>query len=108
MKVSYGEGLASHAGPESWRFPREGLLQALTGESTGRVLSREIARVGSADDFVLCGRQHFMHHYGEMHEGSPRSETSARMEASCTETGRSHRWPCPPVWSARRIQGVMP
>ncbi|MCR4315636.1 MAG: hypothetical protein NUW37_04715 [Planctomycetes bacterium] len=35
MKVSYGEGLANHASPESWRVVGNNGLQALTGESAG-------------------------------------------------------------------------
>lgn len=41
MKVSYDEGPASHIGPESCAGIREGAGEALTGESAGRVLSRE-------------------------------------------------------------------
>jgi RNA-directed DNA polymerase len=41
MKVPYDEGLASHIGPESCTGDREGAGEALTGESAGRVLSRE-------------------------------------------------------------------
>lgn len=42
MKESYGEGVATHTGPESCvGFPRGG-GEALTGVHAGRVLSREI------------------------------------------------------------------
>ncbi len=41
MKEPYGEGVASHTDPESWRRGREGTPQALTGARAGRVLSRE-------------------------------------------------------------------
>ena len=41
MRVPYDEGLASHIGPESCVGDREGAGEALTGESAGRVLSRE-------------------------------------------------------------------
>ena len=41
MKESYGEGLASHTGPESCAGAREGMGEALTGGYAGRVLSRE-------------------------------------------------------------------
>ena len=41
MKVPCGEGRASHTGPESCGGVREGAGEALTGESAGRVLSRE-------------------------------------------------------------------
>jgi hypothetical protein len=43
MKVSYVEGLANHNGPESCGAAREGGVEALTGESTGRVFSRSAA-----------------------------------------------------------------
>ena len=42
MKESYVEGLASHGGPESCVYIREGVDEALTGVRVGRVLSREI------------------------------------------------------------------
>ena len=41
MKESYGEGVATHTGPESCGAAREGGGEALTGERAGRVLSRE-------------------------------------------------------------------
>ena len=40
MKESYGEGLATHTGPESCGAAREGGDEALTGERAGRVFSR--------------------------------------------------------------------
>lgn len=46
MEESYGEGLASHTGPESWGCFRKGAFQALTGARAGRVLSREIISAG--------------------------------------------------------------
>jgi len=42
MKESYGEGVASHIGPESCASAREGGGEALTGVRAGRVWSREI------------------------------------------------------------------
>jgi hypothetical protein len=41
MKVPYDEGLANHIGPESCVGRRKAVGEALTGESAGRVLSRE-------------------------------------------------------------------
>jgi hypothetical protein len=41
MKVSYDEDLANHIGPESCVCRRKAVDEALTGESAGRVLSRE-------------------------------------------------------------------
>ena len=46
MKEPYGEGLASHTGPESWGCSREVAFQALTGARAGRPLSREITSSG--------------------------------------------------------------
>jgi hypothetical protein len=41
MKEPYGEGVASHSGPESCGCNRKGTLEALTGVRTGWVLSLE-------------------------------------------------------------------
>lgn len=41
MKVLHSEGLANRADPESCGGGREAAAEALTGEATGRVLSRE-------------------------------------------------------------------
>jgi hypothetical protein len=58
MKVSYGQGVASHAGPESCVEAREGFGEALTGECAGWVLSLVINNVRSADAVLMRGRQH--------------------------------------------------
>jgi RNA-directed DNA polymerase len=42
MRESYGEGLATHTGPESCIVVRKDAGEALTGVRVGRVLSREI------------------------------------------------------------------
>jgi len=42
MKESYNEGVASHIGPESCLDVPRGRGEALTGESTGGLLSSEI------------------------------------------------------------------
>jgi hypothetical protein len=39
VQVLYGEGVASHTGPESCATAREGRGEALTGECTGQPLS---------------------------------------------------------------------
>jgi hypothetical protein len=41
MKVPYGEGLATHTGPESCVYVRKGISEALTGDLRARLLSRE-------------------------------------------------------------------
>jgi len=77
MEVLYGEGPASHTGPESWGCIRKGASQALTGESAGRVLSLENAVFGSADVMDAYGRQHRFVRNGEHVTDSPWSETSS-------------------------------
>ena len=57
MKEPYGEGLASHIGPESCVSGREARDEALTGVRAGRVLSREILLLRSADAVSVAGRQ---------------------------------------------------
>jgi RNA-directed DNA polymerase len=71
MKVPYDEGLASHIGPESCAGDREGAGEALTGESAGRVLSRE-SRYASG-----CRRCH-----------------QTRKAARCVPLTRGMDWPC--------------
>ncbi len=47
MKVRHRKGLANHLGPESCGGAREGVVEALTGESAGQPLSREIRQSGA-------------------------------------------------------------
>jgi RNA-directed DNA polymerase len=75
MKVSDGEGLATHTGPESCGAVREGGVEALTGERAGRVLSRESGFLRSADAVRGVGRQYRQRRYRETLLGSARSET---------------------------------
>jgi hypothetical protein len=75
MKVSDGEGIATHTGPESCGVARKGSVEALTGERAGRVLSRESDLLRSADAVGDVGRQHRQRRYRETLSGSARSET---------------------------------
>ena len=47
MKESYGEGLASHTGPESCACRREAAGEALTGVHADQPLSSEIKSSGA-------------------------------------------------------------
>jgi hypothetical protein len=47
MKVRYRKGIANHPDPESCGGVREGVIEALTGESAGQPLSREIRQSGT-------------------------------------------------------------
>jgi hypothetical protein len=59
MKVPYGEGLASHTGPESCVYTRKGIGEALTGEVRAGLLSRErYSKLWGADAVHKSGRQH--------------------------------------------------
>ena len=75
MKESHGEGVADHTGPESCVVIRKGGGEALTGEGTGRVLSRERGSNGSADPVQARERPHRAHREGERREDCPWSET---------------------------------
>ena len=84
MKVQYREGIASHSGPESCGCGRKGVLEALTGERVGRVLSHEnLAPRRPLGDVVFRGAsavtsgegQHRVQRYREVHPGSAWSET---------------------------------
>jgi RNA-directed DNA polymerase len=75
MKESHSEGLATHTGPESCVAAREGGAEALTGERSGRVLSRERNLHRDADTVGGCGRLHSMHRYRKVQRGPARSQT---------------------------------
>ena len=76
MEVSYGEGLASHTGPESCAVDREGRGEALTGGGAGRVSSREnCGQLQGADAVDTGGRLNRSRRYRETRTDSARSET---------------------------------
>jgi RNA-directed DNA polymerase len=74
MQESYSERLAIHTGPESCGVVREDNVEALTGESAGRLFSRETS-LRSADAFRVSGRHHRMRRYREAFSSSARSQT---------------------------------
>src|SRR3972149_11044939 len=75
MKESYGEGIATHAAPESCGVACEGSVEALTGARAGRVFSRERPFLWGADAVRKSGRQHSARRYRETRRGPARSET---------------------------------
>jgi hypothetical protein len=75
MKESYGEGLATHTGPESCGAAREGGVEALTGVRTGRVFSCERAILRDADAVRRSGRPHPVRRHREMQRSPAQSET---------------------------------
>src|ERR1700736_2638242 len=82
MKGSYVEGIANHNGPESCGAAREGGVEALTGERTGWVTSREIHALlrklqvlRDADAVEKDGRQYRVHRHREVYSDPARSKT---------------------------------
>ena len=76
MRESYGEGPATHAGPESCAVARKGGGEALTGVGAGRVSSREIlGSLRGADAVETGGRPHRARRYRETRTDPARSET---------------------------------
>ena len=78
MQEPHVEGVADHDGPESCADAREGGGEALTGETAGWVLSREMFALQGADAVEISGRTHDTHRHDEVQIGPARSETHAR------------------------------
>ena len=91
MKESYGEGVASHTGPESCAGVREGEREALTGEGAGRVLSRERTSLWDADAVEEGGRPHPGRRYRETPRSPARSETPS-MSGHTSGENRESPW----------------
>ncbi len=76
MEVSYGEGVATHTGPESCACDREVVGEALTGERAGRVSSRvNFGSLRGADAVEIGGRPYRARRYRETRTDPARSET---------------------------------
>src|ERR1700674_2788185 len=89
MKESYGEGRASHTGPESCAAVREGEREALTGGRAGRVLSRESTSLRDADAVEEGGRPHPARRYRETRRSPARSETPRMLGHTSRENRES-------------------
>jgi hypothetical protein len=68
MKVRHRKGVEIHPGPESCGSAREGEAEALTGDSAGQPLSREIRRSGVPT--LLCEAE------GNIDEGGMREPSA--------------------------------
>ena len=93
MKESRIEGLASHDGPESCVSSCKGTGEALTGESAGRVLSREIHWVWGADAVFAGGRQHDQWRYRKSRVDLAWSKTPSMHGHSMRENREIHWLP---------------
>jgi len=91
MKEPYGEGGASHTGPESCAGTREGAGEALTGARAGWVLSHEIPEtLRGADAVHGSGRPR------RQHRQRQRLTDPARSETPCTLGNSTRRnWETP-------------
>ena len=105
MEESYGEGLATHAGPESCAVDREVGGEALTGECAGRVLSREISgfQLWGADVVDTGGRLHRLRRQRETQADPARSETPST-HGSTSHGNREIPRPPAPRGSAGRTE----
>jgi hypothetical protein len=109
MKKSYGEGLATHTGPESCVIARKGEGEALTGVRAGWVLSREIHAPlrkqwvhRDADAVEQSGRQYSRRRSGKTPRNPARSETP-RMYGNILRGNREVPRPSAAIAKADRI-----
>ena len=91
MQESYGEGLATHTGPESCVAAREGGREALTGVRAGRVFSRERQLLRDADAVEEGGRPHPGRRHRETLRSPARSETPC-MSGHTSRENRESLW----------------
>ena len=91
MQESYGEGLATHTGPESCVAAREGGREALTGVRAGRVFSRERQLLRDADAVEEGGRLHPARRHRKTLRSPARSETP-RMFGHTSRENRESPW----------------
>ena len=93
MQESYGEGVATHTGPESCVAAREGGCEALTGVRAGRVLSRE-RRLSGVPTPWRKAEGHTGASPSRRRLGAPRGQRPrARTETPRAGTGRSRGRP---------------
>ena len=91
MRESYGEGPATHTGPESCVGVRKGEGETLTGGRAGRVFSRESTLLRSADAVRRSGRPHSARRQRKTGRGSARSETPS-MPGRTSRENRESLW----------------
>ena len=75
MEESYGEGPATHTGPESCANSREAGGEVLTGVRAGQVLSSETTSFRAPTPSGWCGRQHLGRRQCETVWGPAESKT---------------------------------
>src|SRR6266852_3388184 len=95
MKVSNVKGLANRNGPESCGGARKSDGEALTGESAGWVLSREIRQVRDADLVGARGRRESTCRIGKAWRYPARSEAPSMYGSNLRENREILRPPKP-------------
>lgn len=106
MRVSYGEGLASHSGPESCVFIRKGEGEALTGGAASRDIEpRKSHRERDASAVHLSEGQHQINREGEVVR-VPRGRRP-RARAQAFHTGAERSWNRP-RGDGRTVRGENP
>jgi len=98
MKVSNVKGLANRDDPESCGGARKSGGEALTGESAGWVLSREIPNARDADPVGVRGRPQSALHFGEECWYPARSDTPGMHGSNLRENREILRSPQPARW----------
>ena len=88
MQVLYGEGVATHTGPESCAGGRETVREALTGVRAGQPLSG-VNSVRDADALEVAEGNTAVRINASARPDPASSETLARTSIFCTGTGRS-------------------
>ncbi len=108
MQESYGEGVASHTGPESCVAARKDGDEALTGVRAGRPLNREIESAAArrplrgADAYDLVRKATRWASLSRDVRG-PRAVEDPSMHGNITYGNRESRSPSAPAGSADRI-----
>jgi hypothetical protein len=106
VQVPYGEGVATHIGPEPCAVVRKGGGEASAGECTGQPLNRERPIIPGADTFPNVEGHAHGRAICERPDDPAWSQTLACAEASCTGTGRSHGSKRALLWSASGRRGA--
>ncbi len=104
MQVPYGEGVATHIGPEPCADVREGVGEASAGECTGQPLNRERPIIPGADTVPNVEGHPHGRAICERPDDPAWSQTLACADASCTGTGRSHGRPAAPITCAALVR----
>jgi hypothetical protein len=106
VRVSYGEGLASHSGPESCVYIRKGVGEALTGGAASRDIEpRKSHRERDASAVHLSEGQHQINREGEV--GRVPRGRRPRARAQAFQTGTERSWNRP-RGDGRTVRGENP